>query len=289
MKSIFKKICIGSANFNLKYGHKNKKLNIKSVNKIMDYSWSKGITNIDTAMSYDGTHKILGNFESKNLKFITKLSLPSKKITSIKDWCIDEVIKSRKVLKTKCIYGLLIHDSKILENKKQAKDIYEALDYLKKKKIIYKTGLSIYDPLELDKYFNEYNFQIVQFPFNIFDRRILNSGWLKKLSKNKIELHARSIFLQGLLLYKSNKIPKKFIKWKKYFFRLNQFVDKKKISNKQACISFVKKYNQIDKFVIGANDYTQIRENLEIFKDKTIKIPLNLEVKSIKLINPKMW
>ena len=87
----------------------------------------------------------------------------------------------------------------------------------------------------------------------------------------------------------SNKIPKKFIKWKKYFDKLNQFIDKEKISNKQACISFVKKYNEIDKFVIGASDYIQIRENLEIFKDKTIKIPLNLEVKLIKLINPKMW
>ncbi len=289
MRTVLEKICIGSANFNSKYGYKNKKLNINAVNKIINYSWKRGITNIDTAMNYKDAHKILGNFESKKFKFITKLSLPSKKIISIKEWCIDEVIKAKKILKTKCIYGLLIHDSKILENKKRAKDIYEALDFLKKKKIIYKTGLSIYDPSELDKYFDQYNFQIVQFPFNIFDRRILNSGWLKKLSKKKVELHARSIFLQSLLLCKSNKIPKKFIRWKKYFDKLNQFVDKKKISNRQACISFVKKYNQIDKFVIGTNDYTQIRENLEIFKNKTIKIPLNLEVKSIKLINPKMW
>ena len=191
MKSIFKKICIGSANFNLKYGYKDKKLDTKAVNKIINYSWNRGITNIDTAMSYNNVHKILGNFESKKFNFITKLSFPSKKITSIKDWCIEEVIKSKKILKTKCIYGLLIHDSKIFENKKKAKDIFEALDFLKKKKIIYKTGLSIYDPLELDKYFNEYNFQIIQFPFNIFDRRILNSGWLKKLSKKKEELHAR--------------------------------------------------------------------------------------------------
>jgi len=224
MKKIFKKICIGSANFDLNYGYKNKKLNIKAINKIINYSDNRGITNIDTAMNYGDAHKILGNFKSKKFNFITKLSLPSKKIMSIKDWCIDEVIKVKRILKTKCIYGLLIHDSKILQNKKIAKELYEALDFLKEKKIIYKVGLSIYDPSELDRYFNNYNFQIIQFPFNIFDRRILNSGWLNKLSKKKIELHARSIFLQGLLLYQSNKIPKKFKKWKKYFFNFQHFV-----------------------------------------------------------------
>ena len=128
------KICIGSANFDLKYGYKKKKLNIKEINKIINYSENRGITNIDTSTSYNNAHKILGNFESKKFRFITKLSLPLKKIISIKEWCIDEVIKSRKILKTKCIYGLLIHDSKILENKKRAKDIYDALDFLKKKK-----------------------------------------------------------------------------------------------------------------------------------------------------------
>ena len=104
-----------------------------------------------------------------------------------------------------------------------------------------------------------------------------------------MELHVRSVFLQGLLLIELKKIPKKLKKWNKYFFKLNKFVEKKNISKKRACISFVRKHKTIDKFVIGINDLDQLKENLTLLDDKIIKIPSNLEVKSQKLLNPKMW
>ena len=289
MKNMSNKICIGSANFGLNYGYKKKKLNKKKIKIIIDYSYKMGINCIDTAISYGNTHKILGDLQSKKFNFVTKLPLPPKKTKSLKNWCISTVIKAKKKLKIDHIYGLLIHDTKILENKNNANEIYEALNILKKKKIINKVGLSIYDPTELDYYFNTYKFEIIQFPFNIFDRRILNSGWLQKLSKKKVELHARSVFLQGLLLIELEKIPKKLKKWNKYFLKLNKFAEKKNISKKRACISFVRKYKTIDKFVIGINDLDQLKENLTLFGDKIIKIPSNLEVKAQKLLNPKMW
>jgi aryl-alcohol dehydrogenase-like predicted oxidoreductase len=289
MKNMSNRICIGSANFGLNYGYKKKKLNKKKIKMIIDYSYKMGINYIDTATSYGNAHKILGDLQSKKFNFVTKLPLPPKKTKSLKNWCISTIIKAKKKLKIDHIYGLLIHDTKILENKNNANEIYEALNILKKKKIINKVGLSIYDPTELDCYFNTYKFQIIQFPFNIFDRRILNSGWLQKLSKKKVELHARSVFLQGLLLIELEKIPKKLKKWNKYFLKLNKFVEKKNISKKRACISFVRKYKTIDKFVIGISDLDQLKENLTLFGDKIIKIPSNLEVKSQKLLNPKMW
>ena len=289
MKKMSNRICIGSANFGLNYGYKKKKLNKKKIKMIIDYSYKMGINYIDTAISYGNTNKISGDLQSKKFNFVTKLPLPPKKIKSLKNWCISTIIKAKKKLNVDHIYGLLIHDTKILENKNNANEIYEALNILKKKKIINKVGLSIYDPTELDCYFNTYKFQIIQFPFNIFDRRILNSGWLQKLSKKKVELHVRSVFLQGLLLVELEKIPKKLKKWNKYFLKLNKFVEKKNISKKRACISFVRKYKTIDKFVIGINDLDQLKENLTLFGDKIIKIPSNLEVKSQKLLNPKMW
>ena len=47
--------------------------------------------------------------------------------------------------------------------------------------------MSIYNPNELDLYLKNYNFEIVQAPLNIFDRRIINSGWLKKINEKGIE------------------------------------------------------------------------------------------------------
>ena len=40
----------------------------------------------------------------------------------------------------------------------------------------------------------------MQFPFNVFDQRILDKKIQNLLIKKKIKVHMRSIFLQGLLL-----------------------------------------------------------------------------------------
>ena len=289
MSVSYDKICIGTANFNIRYGLKKKKITIKNIKKIIQYSKKNKIKYLDTAINYGNSNVISSKINIKKFKLISKISLPKENIKGLKNWIIKSVIKERKNLRIKRLYALLFHDTKIFEKKKNITQIFEAIDYLKEKKIIKKIGLSIYDPVELDKYFNYYNFEVVQFPLNIFDRRIIDSGWLDKLKKKGVELHARSIFLQGLLLLDKKDLPKKFLKWKKYFRYFDKFVEVKKISKKYACLSFIRNYSKIDKFVIGVNNYQQIKENLELIKLKTIKIPTHLQVKSQRLINPKFW
>lgn len=289
MNARYDKICIGTANFNLRYGLKKKKVDFKNIKKIIQYSKQKKIKFLDTAISYNNSKTVLSKINLNKFHLITKISLPKRKIKNLHDWIIQSVMDEKKKLKIKIFYALLFHNTKIFEKKIYISQICTAIDYLKKKKIIKKVGLSIYDPTELDKYFHYYKFEIIQFPLNIFDRRIINTGWLNKLKKSHVELHARSIFLQGLLLLDKKDLPKKFYRWKRYFGYLEKFVDVKKITKKEACISFIKDCKKIDRFVIGINNYLQIKENLELIKLKSIKIPTHLQVKSKRLINPKLW
>ena len=46
--------------------------------------------------------------------------------------------------------------------------------------------------------FKPYKPDVIQLPFNVFDNRFQVTGKLKKLKRLKVEIHARSIFLQGL-------------------------------------------------------------------------------------------
>ena len=50
-----------------------------------------------------------------------------------------------------------------------------------------KYRISIYSPDELDRIWKVWKPDIVQVPFNVFDQRIVNSGWLKRLSKIKLK------------------------------------------------------------------------------------------------------
>ena len=94
---------------------------------------------------------------------------------------------------------MFIHDGdKILENsfRNKIKILYK----LKKDNIIKKIGISIYDFTILKKVISKFNIDVIQLPYNLVDRRI--EKFKKLFIKNKIQIYARSIFLQGTILKK---------------------------------------------------------------------------------------
>ena len=218
MKSDLQKICLGSANFGSKYGINGKKgIKNNDLRKILNYASKNNIHFVDTAINYNNSEKKIGLVKRYNLKIITKLPKIPKKIINVDKWIVNKISGSCKRLKIKNLYGVLVHDTAELKNRKKLEKIHKAFDFLLKKKIVKKVGLSIYDPKELNLFFEKYNYKIIQAPINIFDRRLILSGWGKKLIKKKVEIFARSVFLKGLLLRDLDKIPKDFKKWKKNF------------------------------------------------------------------------
>ena len=55
----------------------------------------------------------------------------------------------------------------------------------------------------------------VQLPYNVFNQTSSNKKIINNLKKRNIEIHARSIFLQGTLLKEKINLPNKLKKLKK--------------------------------------------------------------------------
>ena len=129
---------------------------------------------------------------------------------------------------------------------------------------------------------------IVQVAFNIFDQRLNTSGMFNYLNRKNIEIHIRSVFLQGLILKSFNKIPKKFTFYKNYWVKLKKFIEKKKISKLDLCMNFVLGKKEISKATIGFDNFKQLRE---ILKTKKINITnlKSLAVLDEILITPNLW
>ena len=286
----FNKICIGSANFGMEYGlDKKSPLLKKDIKEIFEFLKKENTIYIDTAANYKNSEIIIGKYSTKKFKIITKIKKIPKGVKYLEKWLKNEIYISCKKLRVNKIYGLLVHDTQDLKNKKKAKKIYKTFDILKKSKIIEKIGLSIYNPNELDLYLKNYNFEIVQAPLNIFDRRIINSGWLKKINEKGIEFFARSIFLQGLLIKDINKIDKFFSPYKKKFEKFEIWTQKLNISKVEACIRFVNSYREVDKVIVGINNKMHFFENYKFLKKDKLIVPNSLEIKSGKILNPKLW
>ena len=284
------KICIGSANFGMEYGlNKKSPLLKKDIKEIFEFLKKENTIYIDTAANYKNSEIIIGKYSTKKFKIITKIKKIPKGVNDLEKWLKNEIYTSCKKLRVNKIYGLLVHDTQDLKNKKKAKKIYKTFDILKKSKIIEKIGLSIYNPNELDLYLKNYNFEIVQAPLNIFDRRIINSGWLKKINEKGIEFFARSIFLQGLLIKDINKIDKFFSPYKKKFEKFEIWTQKLNISKVEACIRFVNSYREVDKVIVGINNRMHFFENYKFLKKDKLIVPNSLEIKSGKILNPKLW
>ena len=281
------KLAIGSAQFGMNYGLcNNEKISQKEFKKIEKLVLRSGINFIDTASSYGESENIIGNSKLRNLNIITKIKLPTKKI-DIQKWVSKEVSKSLKRLKIKKIYGLLVHDYKDLLGESGKSYLY-SLQELKRKKIIKKIGISIYESKEINKIWKFWKPDLVQVPLNLFDNRILNSGWINILKKFKIEIYARSVFLQGLLIndYDLFNFNKKCVKSLDDF---KEWCYKKKISQLKACIHFVKQCKKIDYLVVGFNSYFQLKEIIDVFKKKQIIMVKNFSTNNLNLIDPRRW
>ena len=282
------KLVIGSAQLGMNYGlFNNRKINHKEFKKIEKLVLKSKVNFIDTAISYGDSENIIGSSKLKNLHIITKIKLPSKKNILVRDWVLKEISKSLYKLKIKKIYGVLIHDYKDLLGK-CGQDYLLSLQELKKKKIIKKIGISIYDSHEIKKIWKFWKPDLIQVPFNPLDNRILHSGWVDVFRKFKVKIFARSVFLQGLLINEDNS----FIVNKNYLILLNKFKNwcyKNNISLLQACIHFVKQFKKIDYLVVGFNNYNQLKEIIDVFNKKQIIIPKKFSTNKKSLIDPRKW
>ena len=132
--------------------------------------------------------------------------------------------------KKKKIYGVLIQNAEILLRLK-GKEILSSLFKLKKLGFFKKIGISIYDFKTLETILNKkLKIDFVQLPYNVFDQRFSNKRLINKLKKRKVEIHARSIFLQGLLVAQNIHLPKRLNKLGKAILKWNLWLSEKNIN-----------------------------------------------------------
>lgn len=286
-----KKIIIGCAQFGSNYGISNSlRPNLKEQKKILDLAKRNNIGFIDSSPSYGDAEKRLGNIGVKKFKVISKISkLSNKKLNSknLKEIILKDVKKSLKNLNINKLHGLLLHNSSDLFNKRGI-EIYKAMLEAKKQKLTKKIGISIYDPNMIEKILNNYNFDIIQAPFNVIDRRLLNKNILNSIKKKKIEIHIRSIFLQGLLLLKNENIKNYFNKWKKLFLKWMNFLQKNQIEAQNVCVNYAFSIKQFNKVIIGFNSHDELKQILNI-KKKSLFLPKKIMSNSKLLIHPHLW
>ena len=164
-----------------------------------------------------------------------------------------------------------------------------ALERMKQQGLVKKIGVSIYQPEELDSLCEVMELDIVQAPLNVLDRRLIDSGWLAKLKAKNIEVHVRSVFMQGLLLMPAALRPAKFMRWQKLWAEWDDWLASNRLDPVAACLDFVLSEPSVDKLVVGVENAAQLESIIKASVIKSPKIPASISSLDIDLLNPTRW
>jgi aryl-alcohol dehydrogenase-like predicted oxidoreductase len=283
-------LALGAAQFGLDYGIANPdgKVSRSNVDAILALSKIHGIDTIDTAKSYGDSEECLGNIGTKGFKLITKLPTVPKGGIDIGAWVSAQVSDSLEKLQIAQLDGVLLHNPSDLLSS-TGKELYAQLCRLKNEGLAKKIGVSIYSPNELILLLKNYRFDIVQAPFNLIDRRLSTSGWLKRLHDAGVEIHTRSAFLQGLLLVTLAEVPDQFNRWGLIWKRWHRWLIEQDRSAVAACLGFAFSFKEIDRIIVGVQSCQQLSEIIQGAQVVQSFDWPNIGCNDELLINPSLW
>jgi aryl-alcohol dehydrogenase-like predicted oxidoreductase len=284
------KLALGTAQFGMQYGVANNtgQPSEAEVKEILQIATAHGVNALDTAIAYGDCEERLGRIGIANWQIISKLPTLTATRTNIYDEVLAAVKGSLQRLGVERIYGLLLHRPEQLIDK-NGEELYRALKKIKDDGLVQKIGISIYDPSSLEIFLPSFDFDLVQLPLNPVDRRVILSGWANRLRSLGIELHIRSIFLQGLLLMEQNKRPKQFDRWSTLWSKWHEWLLDVNITPLQACLGFAASFPQVHRILVGVENKNQLLEIINGVQKTALKIPDEFISDDIDLINPSKW
>jgi aryl-alcohol dehydrogenase-like predicted oxidoreductase len=282
------RIVLGGAQLGLPYGILNggETLSSEEVARILDTAVGHGIDSIDTAIAYGQSESVIGETAQNRFNIISKLPPLPSEVSNVSEWVHMQVDASLARLNCTSLDALLLHRPQDLVEQHGA-ELYAAISSLKIKKIIQRFGISIYAPDELDRIIGKFDIDVVQAPLNVFDRRIL--GVIDQLTARNIEVHVRSVFLQGVLIASPKDRPQRFQPWSEHFSRFDTWVLSTGVSAMACCLGFALQQPGVAKLVIGTTSAESLTEIMNSIPNMHLKVPADLQSSSEQLIDPRVW
>jgi len=284
------RLALGTVQFGLPYGVANQvgQVGIDESRAILACAQAAGLDTLDTAITYGNSERRLGEIGVEQWRVVSKLPAMPENICDVAMWVSLSVEASLRRLNVSHLYGLLLHSPNQLLSERGA-TLYAALNRLKGLGVIEKIGISIYSPDELNALCANFDFDIVQAPFNILDHRLIDSGWLTRLSERGVEVHVRSVFLQGLLLMKLAALPAKFERWRPLWSQWQQWLNETGLTPLQACLRYALIQSGIERVVVGVDSLNQLKEILQASTGGLPEVSEELCCNDPDLINPASW
>ena len=284
------RLALGTVQFGMKYGVANEsgQVSLEEARRIVGRARAAGIDTLQTAIGYGDSEERLGAIGIGAWHVVTKVPAVPPGTASVGEWLQSSVRGSLDRLCVARVDTLLLHRGEDLLEPFGA-ELYEGLRRLRDGGTIGRIGVSIYEPAELDVLLPRFDIQHVQAPFNLVDRRLEQSGWLARLHEGGVEVHVRSVFLQGLLLMPPERRPARFERWHPLWRRWDSWLISADVDALHACLGFALGFPEIDRILVGVDTAMQLEEIVAAAKRGALAVPGDLASDDVELVNPVHW
>jgi aryl-alcohol dehydrogenase-like predicted oxidoreductase len=253
------RVGLGTVQFGIDYGISNAagKVSASEVAAILAAADEAGIIVLDTAASYGAAEEVLGRalFPGHHFNIVTK-TLP------LRHGFEEVEIRARRslhLLGQRPADAILVHAAQDLAGPDGPR-LWGLLQRLREEGLYRRIGISAYfddNPLELGR---RYRPDLMQIPFSILDQRLKKNGELQSLKELGIELHVRSIFLQGLLLMDPRQLPPKLTHAALALATTQARIRQAGLTTLEAALGFVLAQDHVDIAVVGVTSRNELAE-----------------------------
>jgi aryl-alcohol dehydrogenase-like predicted oxidoreductase len=286
---------LGTAQFGLNYGISNSsgRTQEREVRKILELAIHNDINLIDTAAAYGDAESVLGNClpETAAFRVVTK-TIPLRDRPASTDgvqWIRDGFVRSLERLRFGSVDTLLVHHADDLLEA-EGDSVYAELMRLKQEGLVRRIGFSAYSGRQIDLALDRYDVDLVQLPMNVLDQRLLEGGQLQRLRSRRVEVHVRSIFLQGLLLMDLSALPTYFDPVRSRLRAWRESLASRGLTVAQGALAFARSLD-VDVILIGVETAAQLEGNLADFASaRTGDLDFALyAINDEMYVNPSRW
>jgi spore coat polysaccharide biosynthesis protein SpsF len=264
-----------------------------------------GVTALDTARSYGDSEQILGDALSgawgSRVEVVTKLDTlasvpPDASADEVRAEVNSSVSDSCSALGTNRLPTLLLHHWRHYSAWQGA--AWRHLLELRDEGKIARLGVSIYEPSEALDALQDPDIQHLQLPMNVLDSRWKTRGIDRELVRRQdVVVHARSTFLQGILLHPADCWPASpgydAPSCVQELHRIAGKFDRENVAD--LCLAYVRSQAWVTSLVVGCETMSQLEQNLRLFRlpkltsEQCEEIERSLAVAPDELLNPSKW
>ena len=305
-REFFRRITLGTAQLGQTYGIANRagKPDDAEAAAILSLAVEAGLGYLDTARAYGDAESRIGRLlpprDRAAVKIVTKVNLAD----SVPD---EAPVREIRSAVDASVYGScrdLVREQLDVVMFHHAPDMFRwhgaAIDRLQElmdREVILALGVSVYAPGEAMQALQDSRISHLQIPFNLVDSRWLNGGFLEALAKRpEVRVHARSVFLQGLLTSSAGT-------WPTWFTESQLFVQHVSDLARQfgrrcpadLCMAYARSFPWVSTLVLGVDTRHQLLELLGFAAEPTLTEEQISSIQACfagappRLLNPSLW